>query len=65
MGTDGTQLAVVFDIDQKSRPIVLHADLVKSLCLTKVTCKGVVVRVLENTESEISGIRNIDASEVL
>ena len=42
-GTDGTRLAVVFDIDRKSRPVVVHTDLVKSLCLTEMTCKGVVV----------------------
>ena len=58
VGTDGTQFAVVFDIDWKSRPIVVHSDLVKSLCLTKVTCKGVVMQVLKNTESEIARIRN-------
>src|SRR5882672_3165124 len=63
-GTDGTRFAVVFDIDQKSGPIVVHADLVKSLCLTEVTCKGVVVRVLKNMESEIARIRNINVSEV-
>ena len=64
MGTDGTRLAVVFDIDQKSGPIVVHADFVKSLCLTKMTCKGVVVQVLKNMESEIARIQIIDVSEV-
>jgi len=28
-GADGTQFAVVFDVDWKSRPIIVHADLVK------------------------------------
>src|SRR5882672_6655460 len=53
VGTDCTQLAVVFDVDQKSGPIIVHLDLVKSHFLTEMTCKGVVVQVLENTESEI------------
>jgi len=43
IGTDGTQLSVVLDIDWKSRPIVVHADLMKSLCLTEMTCKGMVM----------------------
>ena len=42
-GTSGTQLAVVFDIGRKSRPIVVHVDLVECLCLTEMSCKGVVV----------------------
>ena len=42
-GTGGTRFAVVFDVDQKSGPVVVHTDLVKSLCLTEMTCKGVVV----------------------
>jgi len=49
VGTSGTQLTVVLDIDWKSGPIVLHADLMKGLHLTKMTCKGMVVQVLENT----------------
>jgi len=40
MGTSGTGFAVVFDIGRKSRPIVMHADLVECLCLTKMSCKG-------------------------
>ena len=60
----GTLLAVVLDIDWKSGPIVLHADLLKGLCLTEMTCKVMVMQVLENTESEIARIWNIDASEV-
>ena len=63
-GTGGTRFAVVFDVDRKSRPVVVHTDLVKSLCLTEMTCKGVVVQVLKNTESEIAGIWNVNASEV-
>jgi len=42
-GTDGTQLAIVIDVDQKSIPIVVHVDLVKSLCLTEMTCKVMVM----------------------
>src|SRR5882724_1856337 len=47
VGTSGARFAVVLDIDWKSRPIVLHMDLMKGLCLTKMTCKGMVMRVLE------------------
>ena len=47
-GTSGAQFSVVLDIDWKSGPIVLHVDLMKSLRLTEMTCKGMVVRVLEN-----------------
>src|SRR5882724_10565567 len=49
MGTSGARFAVVLDIDWNSRPIVLHADLMKGLRLTEMTCKGMVMRVLENT----------------
>src|SRR5882724_3531914 len=49
MGTSGAQFSVVLDVDWKSRPIVFHADLMKSLHLTEMTCKGMVMRVLENT----------------
>jgi len=49
MGKNGAQFAVVLDIDWNSRPIVLHVDLMKGLCLTEMTCKGMVMRVLENT----------------
>jgi len=48
MGTSGAQFAVVLDVDWKSRPIVLHTDLMKGLHLTKMTCKGMVMWVLEN-----------------
>src|SRR5882724_7153930 len=42
-GTNGAQFAVVLDIDWKSRPIVLHTDLMKGLHLTEMTCKGMVM----------------------
>ena len=42
----------------------MQTDLVQSPCLTEMSCKGVVMQVLENMESEISGIQNIDVSEV-
>ena len=38
-GTDGAQLAVVFDISWKSGPLVIEMDLVKGLGLTVITCK--------------------------
>src|SRR5882724_2945003 len=49
MGTSGGRFSVVLDIDWKSGPIVLHTDLMKGLDLTEMTCKGMVMRVLENT----------------
>jgi len=63
-GTDGTQLAVVLDVDQNSGPVIVHADFVKSLCLTEITCKGMDMQVLKNTELEIARIWNIDVSKV-
>jgi len=33
--------------------------------LTKMSCKGMVVRVLENMESKSSRVQNIDAPEFL
>ena len=42
MRTDGAQFTVVLDIDWKSRPVVVHLDLVKSPCLTEMT-KGMVM----------------------
>ena len=41
--TSGTRLAVIFDVGRKSRPILVHANLVECLCLTKMSCKGVVM----------------------
>ena len=49
VGTSGARFSVVFDIDWKSGPIVLHVDLMKSLRLTKMTCKRMVMQVLENS----------------
>ena len=49
--TSGTQFAVIFDVGLKPRPVVLHTYGMKGLCLAKVSCKGMVVRVLKNTES--------------
>ena len=48
MHTSGTQFAVVLDIGLKSGPVVLCMYGVKGLHLAKVSCKRVVVRVLEN-----------------
>ena len=59
MGTGGARFAVVFDEDWKTGPTILHADCMKCLGLTKMTCKGMVVRVLQNTELKIAMIRNI------
>ena len=59
MGTSGAQFAVVFDEDQKSGPGILHSDCMKCLGLTKMTCKGMVVRVLQNMESKIAMIGNV------
>ena len=42
-GKNGAQFAVVLDVDWKSRPIVLLADLMKGLHLTEMTCKGMVM----------------------
>src|SRR5882724_10439439 len=49
VGTSGAQFSVVLDTDWKSGLIVLHADLMKGLHLSEMTCKGMVMRVLENT----------------
>ena len=43
MGTDSTQSAVVLDINRKSWPVVVLPDLVECLCLTKISCKGVIM----------------------
>ena len=59
MGTGGAQFAVVFDEVQKSRPSILHVDCMKCLGLTKMTCKGMVMRVLQNMESKIAMIGNV------
>ena len=59
MGTSGARFAVVFDKDRKSRPGILHADFMKCLGLTEMTCKGVVVQVLQNMESKIAMIGNV------
>jgi len=48
MGTNGTLLAAVLDVDWKSRPIVLHTDMMKGLRLTEMTYKWMVMQVLEN-----------------
>ena len=59
MGTSGAQFAVVFDIDQETRPGILHLDCMKCLGLTEMTGKGMVVQVLQNMESKIAMIRNV------
>ena len=59
MGTSGARFAVVFDEDRKSRPGILHVDCMKCLGLTEMTCKRMVVRVLQNTELKIAMIGNI------
>ena len=59
MGTSGARFAVVFDEDRKSRPGILHVDCMKCLGLTEMTCKRMVMRVLQNTESKIAMIGNI------
>ena len=58
-GAGGAQFAVVFDEDRESRPGILHLDCMKSLGLTEMTCKGVVVQVLQNMESKIAMIGNV------
>ena len=59
MGTSGARFAVVFDEDRESRPGILHLDCMKCLGLTEMTCKGMVMQVLQNTESKIAMIRNV------
>ena len=49
--TSGAQFAVILDIGLKSRPVVLHTYGVKGLRLAKVSCEGMVMQVLKNTES--------------
>ena len=49
--TSGAQFAVILDIGLKSRPVVFHTYSVKGLHLAKVSCEGMVVHVLKNTES--------------
>ena len=46
MGTSGAQFAVILDVGLKSQPVVLHTYGVKGLCFAKVSCKGMVVQVL-------------------
>ena len=58
-GTGGARFEVVFDVEQETRPGVLHLDCMKCLGLTEMTCKGMVVRVLQNMESKIAMIGNI------
>ena len=52
-GTSGEQFAVVFDVDQKTRPGILHLDCMECLGLTEMICKGMVMQVLQNTELKI------------
>ena len=49
VGKSGARFAVALDVDWKSQPIVLHMDLMKGLHLTKMTCKRMVMQVLENS----------------
>ena len=49
--TSGAQFAVILDVGLKSRPVVLHMYSMKGLRLAKVSCKGMVMRILKNTES--------------
>ena len=47
-GIGGAQFAVILDVGLKSWPVVMHMYGVKGLCLAKVSCEGMVVRVLKN-----------------
>jgi len=62
METNGTQFVGVLDIDRKYGTIVVHADLMECLHLTKMSCKGVIIQILKNTEWEIARVQNIDVS---
>ena len=59
MGTSGAQSAEVFNLDQETRPGILHLDCVKCLGLTEMTCKGMVMSVLQNTELKIAIVGNV------
>ena len=50
-GTGSAQFSVVFNKVRKSRPVIVTVNLVKHLRLTVMSCKGMIVRVLKNTES--------------
>src|SRR6266481_9765885 len=51
MGTDDARLAVVFDVGQESRPVVIEVNLVNGLGLTMMSCKRMVMRVLKNMKA--------------
>ena len=62
--TSSTRLAIFFNKVAHTRPSVLALDKTNSLILTRVSSEYVVMLMVEDSETEVRGVRNIDMSIV-
>ena len=58
--TSGARFNVFLDEFAESRPGIVATDEVNGLVLSRMSGKDVIVLVVENTEPEVIGVRNID-----
>lgn len=58
--TSSAGLAKLGNIGAKTRPSVLASDEVGGLVLSKMTCQGMIMMLLEDAESEIINVQYID-----
>ena len=61
MGTGGARRNVVLDEGADTQPGILSADQVQSVGLTKMSGEWVVMFVPQDLQTEVVGIRNVDA----
>ena len=62
--TSSTRLAILLNKITHTRPSVLVLDKTNSLILTRVSSKYVVMLMVEDSEMEVGGVRNVDTSIV-
>ena len=62
--TSSTRLAILLNEVTHTRPSVLMLDKTNSLILTGVSSEYVVVLMVEDSETEVGGVGNVDMSIV-
>ena len=62
--TSSTRLAILLNEVMHTRPIILMLDKTNSLILTGVSSEYVVVLMMEDSETEVGGVGNVDTSIV-
>ena len=62
--TSSTRLAILLNEVVHTRPSILTLDKTNSLILTGVSSKYVIMLMVEDSETEIGGVGNVDMSIV-